>query len=647
MPNKLLTTDYWKQNRLLNLAVVFFIALLILFLTLALLGFIFQTKYTAKAYPGIYVGETALGGKTEAEVNSFLNSLVAETEKNGILFFHGQSQENIYPSLSAGAGDIAVDFYSINTEETAKNIFQYGRKGNYFSDWMDALNASVYGQRIFLVIEADDEKIKGFLSERFSPVEVQAKNAELQYADSEFSLAKEETGTLVNYEKALNAFKNNLRRASLAPVEIEINGTAYPEITYNDAVASQAAEQASSLINQAPLTLTYQLKEWKIDKVELAAWLTLKKEYPYCRMHADECASIGDKKIKVGISEEKAKEYFEKNILSAVDIPAQEAKFKMENGRVNIFQAGRDGQTVNLADSLARAEFELAVKNNNKVVLEVAVTRAAVQDNDLNNLGIKEIIGTGQSNFAGSPKNRRHNIANGARILNGIIIKPGEEFSIIRALGEINAKTGYLTELVIKGNKTIPEYGGGLCQIGTTVFRAALASGLPITARSNHSYRVQYYEPAGTDATIYDPAPDLKFLNDTDNSVLVQSRIDGNNLYFDFWGTKDGRQIVQSKPTIYNIVKPAPTKYIESPDIAEGQTKCTEKAHNGADAYFDYKVTYAAGEVKERRFTSHYRPWQAVCLIAGKKETTAPADSVNLNITPDNAPPDTASSSTP
>ena len=70
----------------------------------------------------------------------------------------------------------------------------------------------------------------------------------------------------------------------------------------------------------------------------------------------------------------------------------------------------------------------------------------------------------------------------------------------------------------------MPEYGGGLCQIGTTVFRAAVNSGLPITERRPHAYRVVYYEPAGFDATIYDPRPDLRFINDTENYILIQTK---------------------------------------------------------------------------------------------------------------------------
>ena len=245
-----------------------------------------------------------------------------------------------------------------------------------------------------------------------------------------------------------------------------------------------------------------------------------------------------------------------------------------------------------------------------------------------NDLGIFELIGTGHSNFAGSPANRRHNIRTGASKLHGLVIKPGEEFSLVGALGAVDGSTGYLQELVIKDNKTIPEYGGGLCQIATTMFRAALSTGLPITERRNHSYRVSYYEPAGTDATIYTPRPDLKFKNDTGNNILIQARFEGaNDIYFDMWGKSDGRTATTTYPVIYNIVKPGPTQIIETTDLKPGEKKCTEKAHSGADAYFDYTVVYNQGKENENkvetRFSSKYVPWREVCLVGVEPKTAS------------------------
>jgi vancomycin resistance protein YoaR len=260
-------------------------------------------------------------------------------------------------------------------------------------------------------------------------------------------------------------------------------------------------------------------------------------------------------------------------------------------------------------------------------IVEVIEPRQRISD--VNDLGITELLGVGKSGFAGSPPNRRHNIKIGAEAVNGTLIPPGEEFSLLETLGTIDGPTGYLQELVIKGNETIPEYGGGLCQIGTTTFRGTLAAGLPITARRNHSYSVPYYYDdqgkPGTDATIYDPAPDYRFKNDTENYVLISTRISGDDLFFEYWGTKDGRKVVQSETRTWDYVPPPETKYVETLDLPVGEVKCTESPHAGIKAAFDYTVTYTDGTVKEETFKSQYRPWQEVCLI-GVEELSEEAE---------------------
>jgi vancomycin resistance protein YoaR len=103
---------------------------------------------------------------------------------------------------------------------------------------------------------------------------------------------------------------------------------------------------------------------------------------------------------------------------------------------------------------------------------------------------------------------------------------------------------------VIKNNKTEPEFGGGICQVSTTVFRVAINSGLEITARRNHAYPVSYYNPQGMDATVYVPRPDLRFINDTPGYILIQTKIEGTKLTFQFYGTDDGRKIEIIGPKI-------------------------------------------------------------------------------------------------
>jgi vancomycin resistance protein YoaR len=215
--------------------------------------------------------------------------------------------------------------------------------------------------------------------------------------------------------------------------------------------------------------------------------------------------------------------------------------------------------------------------NVNELQLPIIESSPKIQLSDTNRLGINELISVGESNFAGSTSNRIVNIRVGSLKYNGVIVKPGEEFSFNKNLGDVDAAHGFLPELVIKPQGVIPEFGGGLCQVSTTVFRAAMNAGFPITQRRNHSFAVQYYAPQGTDATIYPGASDLKFINNSSTPMMIRTRIDGSKLYFEFYGTKDDRTVTFEGPTQYDkksdgSMKATWTRHVTMNGVTSDQT---------------------------------------------------------------------------
>ena len=229
-----------------------------------------------------------------------------------------------------------------------------------------------------------------------------------------------------------------------------------------------------------------------------------------------------------------------------------DAKFMIEDGKVTTFSGAQNGIALDTQKSIGLISDAL---NKSPLVSETLnlpfeSKSPEIDYADVNNMGISSLIGEGTSNFKGSPKNRIHNIEVAIERFNGTLIKPGEEFSFVKTLGDVDANHGYLPELVIKNGATEPEFGGGICQVSTTTFRAAIYSGLKITARRNHAYPVSYYNPQGMDSTVYVPQPDLKFINNTPRYILIQTKIEGTILTFDFYGTDDGRKTTVDGPTI-------------------------------------------------------------------------------------------------
>lgn len=250
----------------------------------------------------------------------------------------------------------------------------------------------------------------------------------------------------------------------------------------------------------------------------------------------------------ISINTEEIKAYAE-DLARKVNRDPSDAKFKVENGIVGTFEEAKYGIDLKIDDSVKQLS-EAITQGKQEVTLAFDKKESATNYGDMNNLGISALLGEGTSDFKGSTGNRVHNIKVATQRYDGILIKPGEEFSFVKYLGEVDGEHGYLPELVIKKNITEPEFGGGICQVSSTAFRAAIYSGLKITARRNHAYPVAYYAPQGMDATVYVPNPDLKFLNNTPGYILIQTKIVGTKLTFSFYGTDDGRSTKVDGPKV-------------------------------------------------------------------------------------------------
>ncbi len=323
-----------------------------------------------------------------------------------------------------------------------------------------------------------------------------------------------------------------------------------------------------------------------------------------------------------------------KELEKEIFLPPQNALFQFENGKVTAFREEKEGQGLDLESAVLEIKNQLREKSQASqsdgdipdiyVVLKIKKVKPQVTVANANYLGIKELLGEGISWLSGSPVPRLHNIKLASSKLNGLLVKPDEVFSFNRALGDVSQNSGYQETWIIKEGRTVLGDGGGVCQVSTTVFRAALNTGLPILERQAHAYRVHYYEeksPVGLDATVYDPSPDLRFLNNTPAHLLIQVKVDESNkkLTFQFYGTSDGRKSSLSPPVIWDQVPSPEPLYQDDPELPLGTTKQIDWAAPGAKVKFDYQVTKDGETIFEKTFISHYRPWRAVYLRGTKQ----------------------------
>lgn len=594
-----------KQKKWRGTAVFIFF---LLFFAVSLFGtsvFIFEKKYKDKVYPGIHLGAQNVSGFTQEELKKSISQFKTNLEGSGIIFTYKDTHTTIFPQIIATEDpDLVYELFHIDSNATVADIFAIARTGDFSNDLKTKMSLIKTPFTVPLVTQVFTEKVTNALQGNFHTLEIPAKNAKLTINKSlDIAIIPEEEGIVPDYASAIAELEANLQSFQKREIVVRAQKDT-PDVTREELNAHKEALK-KLFAKRSALVLSYEQNSWKISKEVYKDWITVQENR----------LLFNDKLLG----------YIKKEIAGSVETPVEEARFALaKDGKVREFKPSKEGLSIDYqkTQETTNTIFFDATKENQPIPLVTETIHPKYATESVNNLGIKELIGKGVSNFSGSPANRRHNIAAGKNALHGLLVPPGGEFSLVKALGTIDAQSGYLPELVIKGNRTIPEYGGGLCQIGTTLFRAALNSGLPITERRSHSYRVRYYEPAGVDCTIYTPHPDCRFINDTDSHILIQTyTTEKDDLVFEFWGAKDGRSVVMTDPILYNITKPPPTKYVETEDLPEGETKCTERAHDGAEAKFDYTVTYADGTKKEQTFSSSYRPWQAVCLVGKKKET--------------------------
>lgn len=352
-------------------------------------------------------------------------------------------------------------------------------------------------------------------------------------------LVPSQAGELIDERKMAADLLARFNARDVTPIDLSLLAT-QPDVS--DQEASELRSVVEKII-AGTFTLKANGQAIDVPKTIFSKWIKLER--------------IGDKPM-VTFAHDALGDYLQNTIASQVKKETRDASFAMENNRVTVFVPAQEGQELNVEGSI-KAIRSAVQTGQIEANLALNISKSKVASTaDIDRLGITTLLSVGETNFRGSPVNRIHNIKVGAARFNGVLIPSGATFAFNENLGPVGKATGYKPELVIKEHVTTPEYGGGLCQVSTTAFRAAILSGLQIVERSNHAYPVAYYGAPGFDATIYPnqrtwkDGTDLKFINDTPANILIQTRVEGTKLFFEFWGTSDGREVKVVGPTSFD-----------------------------------------------------------------------------------------------
>lgn len=553
-----------------------------------------------RVLPGVYAWDVDLGALTRQEAIARLQADFHYPPDRGLTLRYGDQAWPIDPALMGA---------TLNAEATADAALRVGHQGRWVARLKEQADALIHGTLIMPSFSFDEGASRMLLSQIASQINQPLRDASL-------TLAEDLTVHILPGQAGVELDEEATRQALMERISAMTGGDVLAIVHESQPLLADlggAQTQVQTILSR-PITLTAPgFEPWIIEPRTLANWLILRAE----------TRDDGSAALRVSLDANLATQFLE-GIAPSLSRPPVDAQFRWDdasNGLV-IVRESAPGQALDVASTLPLIE-QAVLGEQRTVALPLITTEPNLTSADVPSLGIVELIAEGQTNFGGSSASRIQNIIVGASQFDGLLIAPNETFSFNHYLGEVTAEKGYEEGIIIWGNTTRADVGGGLCQVSSTAFRAAFWAGLPIVERWPHAFRVSYYEPPkGLDATIYSPTVDLKWLNDTGHYLLIHTHVDraNNSLTFRLYGTKPAYSVEMDGPHESNPVAHGPAIYREDPTLPEGQTQQIEWAKDGLDVTI-YRIIKENGvEVRRDTFFSRYRPWQAVYLVGTKKE---------------------------
>jgi vancomycin resistance protein YoaR len=315
------------------------------------------------------------------------------------------------------------------------------------------------------------------------------------------------------------------------------------------------------------------------------------------------------------------------DIAESIQSKSQNARFIFndETRQLDLIQSAVIGRTLNKESTLIVIQKSL-LEGNHSIPLEVNLEQPSVGDDaQAQALGITELVSSEATYFWGSTDERIQNIQAASLRFHGLLVAPGETFSMGDALGDVSLENGYAEAMIIYDNRTIKGVGGGVCQVSTTLFRTVFMGGYPVVERHPHAYRVGYYEQtysgahdsklAGLDATVYVPLVDFKFSNDTPYWLLMETYVNvgAHRLTWKFYSTSDGRSVDWNTSGPQDIVPAPEPLFQENPELGIYEMKQVDYSAEGADITVNRTVNKNGQVYFNDVFVTSYSPWQAIC----------------------------------
>jgi vancomycin resistance protein YoaR len=583
--------------------IAFAIGLVLFTVLLSLVPVFFDKKYDGRIYPGVSVGGIDLSGLPPEQAIALLAQNLDYPERGRIIFTEGQNTWIAKPS------EVGLFF---DFEPSAQTAYEIGRKGDILTRLSAQYQAWREGTDLTPWLVYDEAKARDYLKAIIAQIEKPVVEAALTVNGVEVVVHPGQIGRAANLAAALMQLQTQLPTLTDGIIPLIVQETS-PAILD----ASAQAEIARKILS-APLVISVPDPQpgdpgpWTFDPSTLATMLDIEK------VNAAEGV-----RYQVSINSTNLRQFLVGIAPNFLRYP-QNARFTFNDDtrQLEVIQHAVTGRSLDVETSLQSIVDKVSAGEHNLSLVIPTAQPSAPDDASGEKLGIKEQVVSYTSFFRGSSAERIQNIITASARFHGVLVAPGETFSMASALGDVSLDNGYAEALIIFGDRTIKGVGGGVCQVSTTLFRTAFFGGFPIVERYAHAYRVGYYEQtangydqslAGLDATVFAPVVDFKFTNDTPYWLLMETYVSASNgtLTWKFYSTSDSRTVEWQSSGPLNVVEPPQPSYEENPDLSEGTIKQVDWQADGADVRVVRTVTRGGNVVAEDVFATHYLAWQA------------------------------------
>jgi len=610
---------YPRRNPLFPQVLTALIGGLVLFLGAVLLWtFGFQLMYAGRIFPGVSVAGVDLSGLSPTEAATKLNQTLSYPYSGKIVLRDGSRVWVVTPAQMGMAFDAS---------SSAQAAYKLGRSGGLFGSLDGQMRARSDGAEVPPVILFDQRVAHQYLQALSAEVNQQVVEASLKVEGTDVVAVAGQVGRSLDVEGTLTFLSAQMQTFRDGEVPLVIREQ-IPEIVD----VSGQAEVARRVLSEPLRLYVANAAEgdpgpWTYDVQILANMLIVRRV---------------ENEVQVALDPTPLREIL-LGIATQVDRKSENARFYFDDAtrQLALIQYAKVGRVVDTEDSITAINDAL-LQGEHNIALQIVEEQPAVTDNSTaEQLGITELVSSETSYFYGSSTERKQNILAASSRFHGVLVAPGETFSMGDALGDVSLDNGFAEALIIYGGRTIKGVGGGVCQVSTTLFRTVFFGGFPVVERYSHAYRVSYYERtaggsvdpnlAGLDATVYFPLVDFKFTNDTPYWILMETYMSDSSLTWKFYSTSDGRSITWETTGPQNIASAPKPLFEESDELKAGQIRQVDWAANGADVVVTRTVWKNGAVYFNDDFKTHYEPWQAVCEVApGTKEPEKLAKRNNL-----------------